>query len=113
MDWMDLLGGFGEMGTEGRSSHARGHGAMNGIRLSPALEAQLRSRPEDRPFSEVPPNEQGYFDHRDHIADPALYEREDAPIVILNAETGERHPFWSEIDIHPNAIAAGEQLRFV
>lgn len=64
----------------------------------------------DRPHSEVGINEIGYFDHRDHIADIGLYERADAPIVILNAETGERHPFWSELDTHPNATSAGEQL---
>lgn len=65
---------------------------------------------QDRPFSEVGPNEPGYFDHRDHIADIGLYQRDDAPIVILNAETGERHPFWSELDTHPDAIDAGEQV---
>jgi hypothetical protein len=58
---------------------------------------------EDRPHSEVGPNEQGYFDHRDHIADIELYERPDAPMVLINAETGERHPFWSELDSHPDA----------
>jgi len=49
------------------------------------------------------PNEPGYFDYRDHITDIALYERPDAPIVLLNADTGERHPFWSELDQHPDA----------
>ncbi|MQA99122.1 MAG: hypothetical protein GEU78_02320 [Actinobacteria bacterium] len=68
---------------------------------------------EDRPHGEVGINEPGYFDHRDHIADIGLYEREDAPIVILNAETGERHPFWSELDTHPNATSAGEQVLIV
>ena len=56
------------------------------------------------------PNEHGYFDHRDHIADIGLYQEPDAPLVILNAETGERHPFWSELDTHPDAVAGGEQL---
>jgi hypothetical protein len=30
----------------------------------------------------------------------------DSPIVLLNAETGERHPFWAELDSHAEA---GEQ----
>ncbi len=52
----------------------------------------------DQPFSDVGPNEPGYFDHRDHIADIGRYEDPDAPIVILDAITGQRHPFWSELD---------------
>jgi hypothetical protein len=63
----------------------------------------------DRPHSDVGPNEIGYFDHRDHLADIALSERPDAPMVILDAETGRRHPFWSELDTHPGAVEAGEQ----
>jgi hypothetical protein len=63
----------------------------------------------DRAHSDVGPNELGYFDHRDHIADIELYERGDAPMVILDAETASRHPFWSELDTHPGAVEAGEQ----
>ena len=65
---------------------------------------------QDRAHSDVGVNELGYFDHRDHIADIGLYENEDAPIVILNADTGERHPFWSELDTHPAAVSTGEQV---
>jgi hypothetical protein len=65
---------------------------------------------EGRPHSDVGLNEPGYFDYRDHIADIGLYENEDAPIVIINATTGERHPFWSELDTHPGAVDAGEQV---
>jgi hypothetical protein len=54
----------------------------------------------DRPYSDAPLNTPEWFDHRDHIADIGLYADEDAPIVIVNAETGERHPFWSELDTH-------------
>lgn len=57
----------------------------------------------------IGPNQPGYFDHRDHIAAPARYLRPDAPIVILDAGTGERHAFWSELDQHPNT-APGERL---
>ncbi|MGH2748728.1 MAG: hypothetical protein ACRDKB_12525 [Actinomycetota bacterium] len=77
--------------------------------LVPGLDLHVTWGTQDRPHGEAEPNEPGYFDHRDHIADIGLYAREDAPIVILNAETGERHPFWSELDTHPNAISAGEQ----
>ncbi|MGH2757188.1 MAG: hypothetical protein ACRDI3_05310 [Actinomycetota bacterium] len=65
---------------------------------------------QDRAHSDVGPNELGYFDHRDHIADIGLYELPDAPMVIINTETGERHPFWSELDTHPDAVAADEQV---
>jgi hypothetical protein len=41
-------------------------------------------------------------DQRDHLADIARYQLPDAPIAIINARTGERHPFWSELDVHPD-----------
>ena len=75
----------------------------------PGVDLHVTWGTEGRAHSEVGPNEPGYFDHRDHIADIGLYRRPDAPIVIVNAETGERHPFWSEVDTHPDAIAGGEQ----
>lgn len=78
--------------------------------LVPGLDLHATWGTQDRPFSAAQPNEQGYFDHRDHITDIGLYERPDAPIVIINAETGERHPFWSELDSHRDAIAGGERL---
>jgi hypothetical protein len=37
----------------------------------------------------------------DHIQDLSWHARPDAPIVLLNTRTGERHPFWSELDTHP------------
>jgi hypothetical protein len=55
-------------------------------------------------------NEPGYHDYRDQITDIALYQNPDAPLVIINSQTGERHPFWSELDQHPGAVEAGEQL---
>lgn len=36
----------------------------------------------------------------DHIQDLSWYEQPDAPIVLLDADTGQRHPFWSELDTH-------------
>lgn len=38
---------------------------------------------------------------RDHLADIARYRRPDAPIVVVDAETGARHPIFSELDRHP------------
>ena len=65
----------------------------------------------EEPFSQVGPNQIGYFDHRDHIADIGRYRAADAPIVILDAETGERHPFWSELDTsRQHQAKGGEQL---
>lgn len=49
---------------------------------------------------------------RDHLADIARYERPDAPIVLLNTRTGERHPFWSELDTRPDA-APDERLLII
>ena len=74
----------------------------------PGLDLHATWGTQDRPHNGAP-NEVGAFDHRDHIADIGLYSQSDAPIVILNAETGERHPFWSELDTHPGAVEAGEQ----
>jgi hypothetical protein len=38
----------------------------------------------------------------DQISDLALSLQPEAPIVLLDATTGERHPFWSELDTHPD-----------
>lgn len=56
---------------------------------------------EDRAHSTVGLNQVGYFDHRDQITDIGLSLDPEAPMVIINARTGERHPFWSELDQHP------------
>jgi hypothetical protein len=64
----------------------------------------------DRPYSTAGINTAEYFDHRDHIADIGLYREPGAPMVIINTETGERHPFWSELDQHPGAVAEGDQV---
>ncbi len=58
----------------------------------------------DRAFSEVGLNELGYFDYRDQITDINLSIAEDSPMVIIDTTTGERFPFWSELDSHPNAM---------
>lgn len=75
----------------------------------PGLDLHSTWGTKKRDHSEAGMNEPGYFDHRDHIADIGLYRRPDAPIVILDARTGHRHPFWSELDTHPEAVAGGEQ----
>src|SRR3954451_13245404 len=35
------------------------------------------------------------------ITDPAASLADDAPIVVLDAATGERHPYWAELDANP------------
>lgn len=59
----------------------------------------------NEPHSTAAPNQLGYFDYRDQLADIGRYRRPDAPIVILDAATGQRVPFWSEIDQHPLTAA--------
>ena len=56
---------------------------------------------EDRAHSGAGYNQHGYFDYRDQITDIGLSTDPEAPIQIINAATGERHPFWSELDQHP------------
>jgi hypothetical protein len=40
----------------------------------------------------------GPNDPRDHVADIGRYTAPDAPILLIDAATGERWPFWSELD---------------
>ena len=47
---------------------------------------------------------------RDHLADIARYQRRNAPIVVINTRTGKRHPFWSELDTHPDTTDAERLL---
>ncbi|CAN5629868.1 hypothetical protein BH20ACT2_BH20ACT2_00460 [soil metagenome] len=49
-------------------------------------------------------------EQRDHLADIARYQQPDAPIVLVNTATGERHPFWSELDSHPDTTDAERLL---
>src|SRR5437899_1368014 len=42
----------------------------------------------------------GLNDPRDHIADIGRYTVADAPILIIDATTGLRWPFWSELDMN-------------
>jgi hypothetical protein len=44
----------------------------------------------------------------DHIADLKRYKDKAAPMVLLDADTGKRHPFWSELDTH--ATSPDDQL---
>lgn len=36
--------------------------------------------------------------------DLSAYDDPDQPVVVLNAETGERHPIWAEIDSNPTTV---------
>ncbi|HJR25197.1 MAG TPA: hypothetical protein VJ804_06965, partial [Acidimicrobiales bacterium] len=47
----------------------------------------------------------------DHIADLARYRRADAPMVLLDATTGQRHAFWSELDQHPDVTDGSRLLK--
>ncbi|MEX2458356.1 MAG: hypothetical protein WD770_05170 [Actinomycetota bacterium] len=40
----------------------------------------------------------GPNDPRDHVADIARFKAPNAPILIIDAQTGKRWPFWSELD---------------
>jgi hypothetical protein len=51
----------------------------------------------------------GPNDPRDHLADIGRYAKPDAPILIIDATTGERWPFWSELDNNPGT-GPGERL---
>ena len=46
----------------------------------------------------------------DQLTDLSLSVRPDAPIILLDAATGERHPFWSELDTHPETTDADRLL---
>lgn len=39
--------------------------------------------------------------YQDQVTDLALSVEDDSPIVIVDADTGERHPFFAELDGHP------------
>jgi len=51
----------------------------------------------------------GPNDPRDHLADIGRYRAPDAPILVIDATTGERWPFWSELDMNAGT-AASERL---
>lgn len=44
---------------------------------------------------------------------PALSLAPDAPIVLLDLDTGARVPYLAELDHHPGAVAAGRQLLLI
>jgi hypothetical protein len=107
----------GELGGEGKpmdpTEWNRNDGFSPGqavLTYVPGLDLHRTWGTQDRAHSEVGPNQPGYFDYRDHIAAIARYKRADAPMVIINAETGERHPFWSELDSHAGATDARRVL---
>ncbi len=43
------------------------------------------------------------------ITDIGRYDDPNQPIVVIDAETGERHPIWSEIDSNPIEAPDDEQ----
>lgn len=38
------------------------------------------------------------------ITDPGAYADPDQPVMVINTETGERHPIWAEIDANPTSV---------
>jgi hypothetical protein len=44
---------------------------------------------------------------------PAISLAAEAPIVLLDLDTGERVPYYGEVDAHPGAVASGERLLIV
>ena len=107
----------GELGGEGKPADPtewnRNDGFSPGqavLTFVPDLDLHQTWGTADRPYSEAGVNQQGYFDHRDHIADINLYKSKNAPLVIINTKTGKRHPFWSELDSHSGATDARRAL---
>ena len=47
---------------------------------------------------------------QDNLANLGWYQRPDAPIVVIDAATGQRQPFWSELDQHPDVTDADRLL---
>ena len=47
----------------------------------------------------------GPNDPRDQIADIGRYLEPDAPILVIDATTGQRWPFWSELDMNAGTAA--------
>jgi hypothetical protein len=98
----------GEVGGEGKpvdpTEWNRNDGFSPGtpvITFVPGLDLHRTWGTTNRPHSAAGPNEPGYFDHRDQITDVDLSLDPGSPIAIVNAATGQRHPFWSELDAHP------------
>ena len=54
----------------------------------------------------------GPNDPRDQIADIGRYTAADAPILVIDATTGKRWPFWSELDMNAST-AANQRLLIV
>lgn len=47
------------------------------------------------------------------IEDPARSLARNAPIVLLDADTGERHPYWAELDENPQTLEQGADRTLV
>ncbi|MGV3759892.1 MAG: LPXTG cell wall anchor domain-containing protein [Actinomycetota bacterium] len=48
--------------------------------------------------------------YQDQLTDLALSLAPDAPIVLVDADTGARHPFFSELDEHPGTVPDARTL---
>jgi len=70
------------------------------------------------PEPETGPGIDDPFAVRDHLPDavieaPELSMAPDAPIVLLDADTGERHPYWAELDEHPVTLEEGRDRTLI
>jgi hypothetical protein len=54
----------------------------------------------------------GPNDPRDHVADISRYLAADAPIMLIDSQTGQRWPFWSELDTNAST-KANERLLII
>ena len=43
----------------------------------------------------------------DLVTTPARSLDPDAPILLVDADTGQRHPYWAELDTHPQTLEGG------
>jgi hypothetical protein len=64
------------------------------------------------------PTAEDPFAVRDDLPDavveaPAMSMAPDAPIVLLDADTGERHPYWAELDEHAQTLAEGRDRTLI
>jgi len=70
------------------------------------------------PEPETGPGVDDPFAVRDALPDavleaPELSMAPDAPIVLLDADTGERHPYWAELDEHPVTLEEGRDRTLI
>lgn len=76
---------------------------------------RLDTTPETGPGSPAPDDPWALRDEVPDVVleDPALSMRRHAPIVLLDADTGDRHPYWAELDENPQTLEQGADRTLV